>query len=98
MVRRLNGSRQTQSLLALMARQPRSWQYGYELSKETGLRSGTLYPLLIRLSDQGLLESKWLEPERPGRPPRHAYRLTPDGLAFARAASAGRRKLREATT
>ena len=64
MVRRLNGSRQTQSLLALMARQPRAWQYGYELSKETGLRSGTLYPLLIRLSDQGLLESKWLEPER----------------------------------
>ena len=100
MARTPNGSRQTQSLLALMVRQPRAWRYGYELSKETGLRSGTLYPLLIRLSDQGLLESKWLEPERPGRPPRHAYRLTPDGLAFARTAavSAGQRKLRQATT
>jgi len=63
---------------------PRSWQYGYELSKQTGLKSGTLYPLLIRLSDQGLLESRWLEPERPGKPPRHAYKLTPNGLALAR--------------
>jgi hypothetical protein len=60
------------------------WQYGYELSKQTYLKSGTLYPLLMRLSDQGLLASRWQEPERPGRPPRHAYRLTPTGLAFAR--------------
>jgi len=68
-----------------MLRKPRSWQYGYELCKETGLSSGTLYPLLMRLSDQGLLESHWQEPERPGKPPRHAYRLTSKGLAFARA-------------
>lgn len=67
-----------------MLQRPRSWHYGYELSKQTSLKSGTLYPLLIRLSDQGLLESQWLEPERPGKPPRHAYRLTSDGLAFAR--------------
>ena len=67
-----------------MSRQPRQWQYGYELSKETGLKSGTLYPLLMRLSDQGLLESQWQEPERPGKPPRHAYKLTLSGLAFAR--------------
>jgi DNA-binding PadR family transcriptional regulator len=62
--------------------------HGYELSKQTGLKSGTLYPLLIRLSDQGLLESEWQEPERPGKPPRHAYRLTREGLAFARAVAA----------
>ncbi len=71
-----------------MSRQPRTWQYGYELSKQTGLKSGTLYPLLMRLSDQDLLESQWQEPERPGKPPRHAYRLTPNGLAFARASAA----------
>ena len=68
-----------------MLRRPRTWQCGYELSKDTGLSSGTLYPLLMRLSEQGLLESQWQEPERPGKPPRHAYRLTSDGLAFARA-------------
>ena len=67
-----------------MAERPRMWQHGYELSKQIGLTSGTLYPLLIRLSDHGLLESRWDEPERPGKPPRHAYRLTSDGVAFAR--------------
>jgi DNA-binding PadR family transcriptional regulator len=39
----------------------------------------------MRLSDQGLLEAEWREPEKPGKPPRHVYRLTPNGLAFARA-------------
>lgn len=86
-----------------MLRQPQAWQYGYELSKQTGLKSGTLYPLLIRLSDQCLLQSKWQEPERPGKPPRHAYKLTPNGLALARTfqasatSSAARRKLAGAT-
>lgn len=74
-----------------MLRRPRTWQYGYELSKETGLTSGTLYPLLVRLSDQRFLESHWQEPERPGKPPRHGYRLTSEGLTFARTI-AGMRK------
>lgn len=67
-----------------MAERPAVWQHGYELSKQTGLQSGTLYPLLIRLNDQQLLESRWEPPETPGRPARHAYRLTASGLAFAR--------------
>jgi DNA-binding PadR family transcriptional regulator len=84
MARKANDSPQTRELLAVLSRKPQTWRYGYSISKETGLTSGTLYPLLIRLSDQALLESEWQEPERPGKPPRHAYRLTPDGLAFAR--------------
>jgi PadR family transcriptional regulator, regulatory protein PadR len=51
--------------------------------RETGLRSGTLYPLLVRLSEQGLLEARWEEAVRPGLPPRHVYRLTARGLALA---------------
>ena len=85
MARKPNSSPQTRELLVVMLRRPRTWQYGYELSKETGLTSGTLYPLLMRLSDQGFLESRWQEPERPGKPPRHGYRLTSEGLTFARA-------------
>jgi PadR family transcriptional regulator PadR len=77
-------SRQTLSLLAALMERPRIWQHGYDLSKVTGLKSGTLYPILIRLSDQGLLNSRWKDAERPGRPPRHVYRLTASGLALAR--------------
>lgn len=51
--------------------------------KETGLLSGTLYPLLMRMTDQGLVEAEWREPTQPGRPPRHAYRLTATGFALA---------------
>ncbi|WP_236621576.1 PadR family transcriptional regulator [Asticcacaulis benevestitus] len=68
--------------------QPQAWRYGYDLSKETGLKSGTLYPLLIRLHDQGLLEAEWRPAAKPGRPPRHAYRLTSAGEVTASAGSA----------
>lgn len=74
------------TLTKALSEQPREWRYGYELIKETGLSSGTLYPLLMRMADQGLVEAEWREPARPGRPARHAYRLTASGLAFARAA------------
>jgi PadR family transcriptional regulator, regulatory protein PadR len=84
MARPMNASRQTRKLLSVLAEKPRAWRHGYELSKETGLTSGTLYPSLMRLHDQGLLESKWLESEATGRPPRHLYRLTSQGLALAR--------------
>lgn len=84
MPRRPNSSRQTRTLLAAFLDRSGIWRHGYDLSKETGLRSGTLYPLLMRLREQGLLESRWQEAERPGLPPRHVYRLTASGLALAR--------------
>lgn len=59
------------------------WRHGYDLMKETGLLSGTLYPLLMRMTEQGLVEAEWREPTQPGRPARHAYRLTAEGLAVA---------------
>ena len=67
-----------------MLEQPLAWRYGYELLKLTGLKSGTLYPALLRLSEQGLLEAQWRQADEPSKPPRHVYRLTPAGLAFAR--------------
>jgi len=90
MPRAKNISRQTRILLSVLVANPQSWRHGYELSKLTELKSGTLYPLLIRLSEHGLLESKWLPVEQPGRPPRHVYRLTPNGLALARTQAAER--------
>ena len=79
-----NTSPQTLSVLALLLESPRSWHYGYALSQLTGLKSGTLYPILLRLADQGWLETRWAEPEQPGRPPRHTYRLTGEGAKTAR--------------
>jgi DNA-binding PadR family transcriptional regulator len=77
-------SPQTLAALAAFLEAPRTWRHGYELSAATGLKSGTLYPLLMRLSKQGMLESDWRDSDQPGRPARHVYRLTLDGLAFAR--------------
>jgi DNA-binding PadR family transcriptional regulator len=77
-------SKQARSVLEALLPAPLDWRYGYELSKRVGLSSGTLYPVLIRLHERGLLEAKWVEAERPGRPARHAYRLTVNGAAVAR--------------
>ena len=98
MPRSANISPQTRTVLAALAVQPQAWRYGYDLSKETGLKSGTLYPLLMRLHDQGLLEAEWRQPLQAGRPARHAYRLTAAGQALAgeRAAETSSPTLREA--
>src|SRR3954466_6240139 len=83
MKRERTPSPQARAVLQALADRPQAWRYGYDLSKETGLKSGTLYPLLMRLSDQGLLEAEWRTPLQPGRPPRHAYRLTGKGVSLA---------------
>ena len=89
MARRSGFSAQTLSVLASLAADPASWQHGYVLAKQTGLRSGTLYPILIRLAERGLVEACWEDGQPAGRPRRHLYRLSSEGLAAARAALAG---------
>jgi len=59
------------------------WRYGYDISRNTGLKSGTLYPILMRLAEHGMLETSW-EAQVEGRPPRHLYKITSDGLRYAR--------------
>jgi DNA-binding PadR family transcriptional regulator len=81
-IRRSSG--QTLNLLRALTDEPRKWHHGYELSKATELLSGTLYPILMRLSDRGFLDHKWVDTEERGRPPRHVYRLTAKGIAHAR--------------
>jgi PadR family transcriptional regulator PadR len=83
MPRRRDSSPQTLRLLDAMLGEPDRWWYGYELHRRLGLPSGTLYPILIRLAERGLLEARWEPPARPGRPPRHLYRVTAEG-ALAR--------------
>ena len=84
MERNRRPSKQMLRLLDALSAAPGEWRHGYDIMKETGLLSGTLYPLLMRMTDQGLVEAEWREPAQPGRPARHAYRLTAQGLALAR--------------
>ena len=81
-------SAQTLSVLAALFAEPAQWQHGYALAKLTGLKSGTLYPILIRLADRGLVEACWEQEPTPGRPRRHLYRLTAAGRASAAGALA----------
>jgi DNA-binding PadR family transcriptional regulator len=76
-------SPQTLRVLERFIESPSAWRYGYELSRETGLKSGTLYPILMRLAKFSFLETKWVTTED-GVPPRHNYRLTPNGMKLAR--------------
>jgi PadR family transcriptional regulator, regulatory protein PadR len=86
--RRSGFSAQTLSVLASLEADPAAWRHGYLLAKQTGLRSGTLYPILIRLAERGLVEACWEDGQPAGRPRRHLYRLSSDGLAAARTALA----------
>lgn len=76
-------SEQTTTVLLALAEDPTAWRHGYDLCQQTELKAGSMYPILIRLADRGLLETMW-ETEIPvGRPPRHLYRLTESGLELA---------------
>ncbi len=92
MVRKRALSPQALDVLQALAVDAATWRHGYDLALEVGLKSGSLYPLLIRLAERGLLESAWDE-GRGGKPPRHLYRITSDGaeqVAAAASRSSGR--------
>ena len=90
-------SPQTLRLFEALLADPVRWRYGYDLSKQTALASGTLYPILMRLTEQRVLETDWEPSAEPGRPPRHIYRLTEDGAALARQRLAARPRPQQAT-
>jgi PadR family transcriptional regulator, regulatory protein PadR len=80
---------QTVNVLRALAADPARWRYGYDLGAEVNLKSGSLYPILVRLADRGLLETAW-EPSVDSRPPRHLYRLSTTGREFVAAMTADR--------
>jgi PadR family transcriptional regulator PadR len=87
MTRTRRPSAQTRAVLEFLHEHGDGWSYGYEISKVTGIASGTLYPLLMRLADRGYLESTWEPAEMQGRPPRRVCRLTSAGKRYAAQAS-----------
>lgn len=83
MVRPRSPSSAARAVLALMTRSGSAWHHGYDLCRQTGIKSGTLYPLLMRLESQGYLVAEWQAPTAAGRPARHVYRLTDAGRQYA---------------
>lgn len=72
-------------VLRVLVADPTAEHYGYDLMKAARLPSGTLYPMLARLQQEGLVDSQWEEqrPDAAGRPPRKYYRLTAEGARVA---------------
>lgn len=81
---RMRSSPQSTIVLAEFLQHRSEWRYGYDISRSTGLKSGTLYPILMRLAERGMLETSW-ETVSAGCPPRHMYKLTQEGTRYARA-------------
>ncbi len=81
---RIRLSRQTLAVLDALLANPGHWHHGYSLSQRTGIPSGTLYPILMRLEKLRWLETRWEEVKTPGRPPRHLYRLSGNAREWAR--------------
>ncbi len=77
---------QLERVLRVLVADPAAPHYGYDLMKATRLASGTLYPMLARPQQEGLVDSQWEDqrPEAGGRPPRRYYRLTAEGARVAR--------------
>jgi DNA-binding PadR family transcriptional regulator len=82
-------SPQSRRVLAALAKAPKRWRYGYDLCQQTGLKSGAMYPILMRLAERGFLETAWESDPPPGRPPRHLYRITGEGAKVARSLARG---------
>ncbi|MFD7324856.1 PadR family transcriptional regulator [Streptomyces sp. NPDC059875] len=83
MTRSRRPSAQTTAVVLALAEEPAAWRYGYELCRHLGIKPGSMYPILMRLTDRGLLETSWETGLPAGRPPRHLYRLTGSGRALA---------------
>ncbi|HEX4754123.1 MAG TPA: helix-turn-helix transcriptional regulator [Candidatus Dormibacteraeota bacterium] len=66
---------------------PASARYGVELMASSGLKAGTLYPILNRLELDGWILGRWedIDESAAGRRRRRYYRLTGAGERQARA-------------
>lgn len=78
-------SLQTLRVLGAFLDNPSEPLSGVDVQKRSGLATGTLYPILLRLESAGWFVSRWenVDPSAVGRPRKRFYRLTAGGLAQA---------------
>lgn len=75
----------TMKVLKAFMDNPHDQLSGIDITNKVGTKSGTLYPILIRLEEAGWLNSQWemSAPEQLGRPRRRFYELTGKGQRAA---------------
>ena len=95
----------TQLVLQALLTEPDRELSGLEIATATGLRSGTVHPVLARLERMNWAASRWedIDPHVEGRPARRYYQLTAVGsprashaLAHTESAARAVRRLRPA--
>lgn len=79
--------RKTRTIVATLQALAESdaWTYGLEIRSRTGLAAGTLYPILSRFLNEGMVQDQWEDPVlsvTAGRPRRRYFRLTAKGEAL----------------
>jgi PadR family transcriptional regulator, regulatory protein PadR len=72
-------------VLRVFLENPKQQLAGVDIQKQSGVPTGTLYPIVLRFESAGWLESKWedIDPKEAGRPRKRFYWLTADGFARA---------------
>jgi PadR family transcriptional regulator, regulatory protein PadR len=73
-------------VIKIFLEDPEQPRYGFELMKLTGMSSGYLYPLLVKLQTAGWLAGgkEDIDPRAAGRPARMHYTITGAAAAAAR--------------
>ena len=75
-------------------------RFGFDIMEATGLTSGSVYPTLERLADDGFVRSRWEDvriARRDKRPPRRYFDLTARGIEALTAGLERFRNLRPVT-
>jgi PadR family transcriptional regulator, regulatory protein PadR len=78
-------SLQTLKVLEAFLENPSDQLAGADIHLRSGIASGTLYPILLRLEAAGWFSSRWesIDPSKAGRPRRRLYKLTSTGMRRA---------------
>ena len=79
----------TYSTVLVLEALARGYHYGFDVIDATNLPGGTVYPILRRLEDEGLVRSRWEKAsvaQREGRPPRRYYEVQEAGERWLEAA------------
>jgi len=73
-------------VLKVFLEDPSQPRYGFELMRRTGLSSGTVYLMLARMEEAGLLTSgkEDIDPRSEGRPARRHYTISGAAVAAVR--------------